>query len=206
MKGLLLKDFYCIWGRLRTYLLICLFFIAGSVFDRENRFLLFFPCIMSGMLSMTLIAYDEADGWESFCLCLPCTPGQLVCVKYLVSLILSGGAIASSLIVHSVSMAFTQSVQLSALAESAGMMIPLTLLPTALLLPFIFKFGSKKGRIAYYLIIGVFCALVTMLNTGDVLTHLKELLTPALLIPTALGAYGFSWWLSIVFYRKRIQS
>ena len=59
MKGLLLKDFYLISKYCRAFLFIMAVFIGVSFLGEGNLFFAFYPCIISGMLPMTLIAYDE---------------------------------------------------------------------------------------------------------------------------------------------------
>ncbi len=77
---------------------------------------------------------------------------------------------------------------------------------SSLTLPFIFKYGVEKGRSAYYVMIGVVCAgsiiATTIFKEGlktDV--QLNGVLPIACLV--GIGIYVLSWYLSIIFYKKR---
>ena len=88
MKALLIKDLYMAKRYCRSYLLIVGIFLLVSVFNPgQNLFFLAYPCVLAGMVSTTLLSFDERMGWTSYCGCLPFTKGQLVGEKYLLGLI-----------------------------------------------------------------------------------------------------------------------
>ena len=87
MSGLLKKDFYMACKYCRSYLLIVVVFLAVSLFGNDNAFMVFYPCLLAGMVPVNLLAYDENSKWHIYSGSLPCTRGQLVSVKYLVGLI-----------------------------------------------------------------------------------------------------------------------
>ena len=62
MKGLLLKESYMINKYCRMYLvLVCIF---GAVFVISgNEFMMFYPVVLTGIISMSLISYDERSKW-----------------------------------------------------------------------------------------------------------------------------------------------
>lgn len=79
---------------------------------------------------------------------------------------------------------------------------------SSICLPFIFKWGTEKGRIAYYVMIGFVCAggfiISSLLKEG----WKAEIQPNVLLIGLSLvgiGIYALSWYLSIVFYKNRDQ-
>ncbi len=205
MKGLLLKDCYALWSYLRAFLIVEFGFIFAAFFMEMTTFLLLYPCILSGMLSMTLIAYEEKEKWDIYALTLPCSKTQLVSSKYLISLLLGLSVVALSTIAKFVKMFSGGVLDVSAVLSQAALMLPVSLIPTALLLPFIFKFGAEKGRIAYYVLIGVFCAMIALLGGFDA----QPLSLPAgaplniITLTASLLIYATSWLLSIKFYKSR---
>ncbi len=88
MKGLLLKDVYIIGKLCKTYFLMDIIFFAAFYLggDSDKIFWLFYPCIFSGMLPMTLISFDERERWDKYAGTLPYTRTQLVSSKYLIGL------------------------------------------------------------------------------------------------------------------------
>ena len=82
----------------------------------------------------------------------------------------------------------------------------MSLLASSITLPFMFKFGVEKGRMAYYIMIGVVCAgsiISSNLLSGGVQSEIKANgLLPVICI-IGIGVYALSWYLSIVFYKRR---
>ena len=77
----------------------------------------------------------------------------------------------------------------------------LGLLGPSLLMPFTFKFGSEKGRMAYYLVIVLLFAAIALLAGMGFYTYLEKF--SWLVIAAAVLLYLGSWRLSIFFYEKR---
>ena len=86
------------------------------------------------------------------------------------------------------------------------MLLIMAAITSSISLPFLFKLGVEKGRIAYYVMVGVACAGSTA--ASDIFTaasHTEMQLNGILLILclVRIGIYALSWYLSILFYRKR---
>ena len=75
----------------------------------------------------------------------------------------------------------------------------------AALLPFLFHWGSEKGRLAYYFMVGLICALFIVLMRAD--SPLDKLnVSPVsllLVLPVCLVLYVLSCLLSVRLYEKR---
>ena len=73
-------------------------------------------------------------------------------------------------------------------------------------LPFMFKLGVEKGRLGYYIMIGVAAGgsgILAGLSEGNMGSfRMPQLVAPVLAL-VAAGIYGISWLLSIRFYEKR---
>lgn len=200
MKGLLQKELYCIWKCCRAVLFLIIFFTVLSLWSRENILFLLYPLLFAGTLPMTLLSYDERDHWEAFASSLPLSRAQLVSSKYLVGL---GMAVLATV---PLLLAQTLVNQLSGegLFQLIQLALLLGLLPPALLLPVIFRFGVSKGRLLYYCMVGGFCGLfLALMNPEEgILPTLSQNLGLLLcLLPVV--AFGLSWLLSIRLYQKR---
>ncbi len=206
MKGLILKDLYMMKKYCKAYLLIVVVFIAVSFASSENLFFMFYPCLLCGMIPVNLLSYDERSKWLQYSETMPYTKGQIVSGKYLIGL----GTQVTILLVTGIAQAIRISINGTfVLAEYLVLMMLLlimSLLSSSITLPFIFKLGVEKGRMAYYIMVGVVCASSiassTLLSEGvQAEIKLKGILPLICLV--GIGIYALSWYLSIVFYKKR---
>ena len=207
MKGLLLKDWYMITGYCRSYFLIAAVFAVCSAFNDENAFLMFYPCILFGMIPVTLLSYDERSGWTHYSAAMPFTKKQIVTSKYLIGLIMQTAAILLVSIIQGIKNGIAGNFTVGGFFSTMVLMLITAFLSVSLTLPLVFKFGVEKGRIAYYIVIGVLCfasgifmGINSVVGTMDRGTS-KILLPAGLLIAT--GLYVLSWHLSVKFYEKR---
>ena len=208
MKGLLLKDWYAIKSDCRSNLfVIVLFSISGGVMA-ENFFFTFFPCIFAGVTAMSLIAYKERDKWEQYAATLPYTRAQMVSSKYIVSLCFSAATILLNTAAQIISMLILNAYDTGRLLSLVFVLIPFALLPTAFLLPFIFKFGVNKGRVAYYIVLAVFSGIIGVLMSTQNTDFTPQAPAPQISVgiiawTVSIMAYALSWLLSIRFYKNR---
>lgn len=204
MKGLLLKDFYLITKYCRAFLIVIVLFAILSAFNND-MFMLYYPCIIVGMMPMTLQTYDEREKWCSYSLTMPYTRAQMVSAKYLIGLIFN----IVFVIFISIAQLFRFSHEMNELFNIILSISAVSLLSPAVTLPFIFKFGTEKGRIMYYIVIGISCALVGIVGSKNTITSISSMpvandfpIMPVLAI-AAVILYAVSWLLSIKFYQKR---
>lgn len=207
MKGLLLKDFYMIGKYCRGYMVIMLIFLFVSFAGEGNLFFLFYPCVLPGLITVTLLAYDEREKWNLYEGTLPVTRAQIVSGKYSISLILGGCVLALISIVQGIAGIARGG------AGGGGYLMPLfcmalfVLLVPAFILPFVFRLGAERGRIAYVVVIvGAAACIATLLGVRTTETGFM------LKLPTGAGAAGLligaaafalSWLLSVRIYEKR---
>lgn len=159
MKGLLLKDLYQLIKYCKMFFLIDVVFLASSFFLEESAMFVNFPVIFSGILPLTLLSYDERTGWSNYCGTLPYSEKQIVSAKYLFGLIIQlltvivviGAVYVRGFVFDGYDFIENLSV--------IGIIFMISLLCPALCLPFCFKFGTEKGRIAYFIIIALLMAL-----------------------------------------------
>lgn len=205
MKGLLYKDFCVMKKHCRAYLFVMVFILLAAIVEEDGLFMLLYPCMLSGMMPVTLMGYDERSGWDKYCAVLPYTRAQLVSAKYIVGLIMQALVMALTAVAQLCRMLRfgDAGVPMGALM---AMMITASFVSVGLCMPFMFKFGVEKGRVAYYLMIGMACgacAAASMHFGGTSAAALPG--APVWLAAAALSAaiYAASWYISIVWYKKR---
>lgn len=206
MKGLLLKDWYMMTKYCRSYLLIAVVFIAVSLFNNENLFMVFYPCLLCGVIPVNLLSYDERSGFLPYSLTLPYTKTQIVSAKYLIGLLAQLAMLTVTVAAQGIAMYMRGAFSVQVLVTLTLMLLFTSTVSSSISLPFIFKMGVEKGRMVYYVTIGVICAfsvlgskLFQSIGTLPVDTNL---LLPVLCL-VGIGLYALSWRLAIVFFKKR---
>ncbi len=198
MKALLLKEFYVASRTCRSFLLVIAVFFALSFFGRNSQFFFLYPLTMVGMIPVTLLSYDERDGWDKYSLTLPCTRAQLVSAKYLIGLIFGG--VVFLLVELLLLIGLSMGGNFDFLSMSSALLL-MGLLGPSILMPFVFKFGSEKGRIAYYFVLALLFAVIAFLIGMGFYVYLEGF--SWVVIGAAVLLYLGSWRLSIHFYEKR---
>lgn len=206
MKGLLLKDLYMMKRYMRSYLLMMVVFMTIAAMDPNNMFFVYYPCILSGMVPTSLLGYDERSKWDQFAGTLPCTRAQIVSVKYLLGVILQLLVLVLTAVAQGIAMLRSGSADLAGYLILLEMLVMLGCISSSVTLPFMFKFGVEKGRMAYYVMIGLVCAgsgvAGSLFNSGIQYIPGSGIVMPLLTL-AAVGVYALSWRLSIRFYEKR---
>ena len=207
MKALIYKDLLTIWKYCRSYLIMCIAFLAASVFVEDYVFLQTYPVIYMGMLVNTLIAYDERDKWDRQVLTMPVTRREYVTAKYLVGLILQGTVLALTAGACTLRLMRGEGFAWDVFWMDMSAIALLGFIAPSLILPFIFKNGSEKGRMAYLIILGCIfvlaVALTHVLNRLDLMHSQMELPGGPLVALLVAAIYIGSWALSVHWYEKR---
>ncbi|MBO5756875.1 MAG: ABC-2 transporter permease [Clostridia bacterium] len=205
MKGLLLKDFYMTIKYCRMTLVVSVLFLILAFFN-DSLFILFYPGMICGLIPTTLLAYDERSRWLQYSMTMPYTKTQIVSSKYLIGLI---GQILMLLVIAAVlavKMRMSGSFMLREYLITLMLIAILSLFSSSVSLPFIFKLGVEKGRITYYVMVGVVCGLgggASVVLGKEIPQHMAlDSVLPVLLL-IVVGIYALSWYLSVVFFQKR---
>lgn len=206
MKGLLLKDWYMMKKYMRSYFLLLVVFVAVSFADDSNMFFVYYPCLISGMIPTSLLAYDERSKWDVYAGTLPCSRAQIVSAKYLVGALLLMAVMVLTAVVQAVHMLSVSRFEWSGYLILLQMLLILGCISSSVTMPFMFKYGVEKGRIAYYVMIAMVCGgsvAASSVFRGAMAVGAGYGLPLALLTLAAMGVYALSWRLSIRFYEKR---
>lgn len=145
MKGLVLKDFFILWGMYRKNLtLVALLYGAIYLFMDMDVFLYMFT-VMSVFYTLSTFTLDDAAKWDRYARTLPVSADQIVAGKWLVSIgfifisclySLALGAVGS--LIHGGSY--------WEIAATVGVTALVALLINAIMLPTTMKFGPDKAR------------------------------------------------------------
>ena len=207
MKGLLLKDFYLTIRHFRVVLPVAILFVIVSVFSDNASFFAVYPCLLAGIIPLSLYSYDEHDKWCGYSQTLPVTKTQYVLAKYIFGLIFVSVVGIPLSIIHTLRMADTYQLMFSNWIGMISELLITGLLPMTIMLPFMFKFGAEKGRVAFIVIVLLFvvAAYFTTEGTGghwidqESIEDIGGAFVPLIVI----GLFILSGVLSCVFYRKR---
>ena len=86
------------------------------------------------------------------------------------------------------------------------LMLIVSTLTSSICLPFVFKLGVEKGRTAYYIMIGFVCGASVLASSslrGQLMSEIQPNLILALIALIGICVYILSWYLSVVFFKKR---
>ncbi|MBE6545967.1 MAG: ABC-2 transporter permease [Ruminococcaceae bacterium] len=206
MKGLLLKDLYMMKKYCKSYLLITVLFIALSFASNENLFFVFYPCLLCGMIPVNLLGYDERSRWLQYSETMPYTKGQIVSGKYWIGLGTQVAVLLVTGFAQAIRMNISGAFALRKYLVLMMLLLVMSLLASSITLPFMFKLGVEKGRMAYYIMIGIVCAgsiIASNLLSGGIQAEIKLNGILPIICLVGIGIYVLSWYLSIVFYKKR---
>ena len=204
MKGLLLKDFYMAKRYFGWFMLVIAGMLIMSCLVEDMQIFLIYPMIVSNIIPVSLIAYDEHDKWSQYSGTLPYTRAQVVTGKYLVSVCLGVAFFLLSMAVASVRMQMYGQFIMEAWMRIGVIVLILGCLAPILMLPVVFKFGAEKGRIIYLAILGVICGVLMGLDVkGISLSTMHNLWPIVAVLGVMVALYALSWRLSIRFYQKR---
>ena len=206
MKGLLLKDWYMMKKYCRSYIFIAAVFIAVSLGSNDNMFFVFYPCLLCGMIPVNLLSYDERSHWMQYSGTLPYTKDQIVSAKYLIGLFVQVAILIVIGIAQGVKMAVAGNFIFSEFAVLMLLVLIVAAFTSSITLPFMFKLGVEKGRTAYYVMIGFVCGASVLASSyfrGQLTAEVQPNIILAALSVVGICIYALSWYLSVVFFKKR---
>ncbi len=210
MLGMMRKDLCLLLQRSRAMLMMAgVGIIIG--FSTDGSFMIGYLTMISAILTIGTISYDEFDNGYLFLLTLPVTRRSYVTAKYIFCFLgdLVGWA-AASVIYAGCCLAKGAGLGMEQLA-AALVFLPVVGLMSAVMLPLQLKYGAEKSRLALAVLfggIGVLGALGMKLFPGlpDTLRAFPEISGAALGV-AALGAVvaavALSYWISLGIMEKK---
>ena len=206
MKGLLLKDWYMAKKYCKSYLLITIVFVAVSFVSDGNMFFVFYPCLLCGMIPVNLLGYDERSRWMQYSGTLPYTKTQIVSGKYIIGLLAQLTILIVTGITQATKMIVAGNFVVGDFVVLMLLMLIVSTFTSSISLPFMFKLGVEKGRTAYYIMIGFVCGasvLASSIFRGQLMSEIQHNMVLTVLAIVGIGVYIFSWYVSVVFFKRR---
>lgn len=199
MKGLLIKEF--IMFR-KTCVVSVMLFILMMLSGIAGEFpLLILASLFMSVLPLSCMSFDETSKWENYSLALPVKRSCVISSKYIFTLMLVSASTILSVILVTIVNEFTYQEywMLITVLIAAGLIIP------AIILPFNFKFGAAKGRIAAMIFAGFIGIITSILSNDEQIYFFNDFTVPVglIIIVGLLALYLISWRLSVLFYMKR---
>lgn len=200
MKALIKKDFFTVLKSMKVFLLLFLLFAIIPDSSASS-----FAIVYAAMLPLTALAYDERSKWDSLAVTMPYSPLQIVASKYLLGYLGIMATFLLTLLAQTVIKAFSLSASVG--LETLIVSMCAGLLMLALSLPFSFRFGVEKGRLALMALI-VAGVLSISAFAGNRITQLSNqqgsfaLILPVILLSATMLNVG-SILLSARFYQAR---
>lgn len=206
MKGLIRKDLYQCMANYKIIFLYFVVFFGVSFFVDNGIFFLVLPCIILGMLPITLFAIDEKEGWCRYSATMPVSRTRYMSAKYLLGLILTGVS-AAFCSAFSLLSALIKHTYLTESMISVVIAVAVSLMGTAVAMPFSVRFGANKGRIVLFIAVGCGSACAAFFVDSVWWARVSTLFSPNgwifALAAVFVGLYALSWYLSVYFYKKR---
>lgn len=157
MKALILKDLFTLFKQLKFFLLVIVVFacLPGSSFAG-------FAIIYAAMLPITALAYDERSKWNHLAAMMPYSTSRLVLSKYVLGYLLTAAAVVLSVATQFV-VALVRRISFGGVDLITGLLFfCIALILQSINLPFMFRFGVEKGRLAFILLIVISTSVMTL--------------------------------------------
>ena len=207
MKGLITKDLFMIVKYFKLYFLLDVIFIIAAFLSPETVSFMMVPVLISGIIPISLLAYDERSRWTEYSGTLPYSRTQIVSAKYLMGLLMQSVLCAVLYIMLLITGAYHGNFDPAGSAVTVMMLFVFAAFFPAVCLPFCFAFGTEKGRISCMVFIGAFIAVSVALgstNVSDNVTTQDLAMTiPPFIWAVIIAVYALSWLLSIAIYNKK---
>ncbi len=187
MKGLLLKDFYLLYGYSKQYVIILGFMAVWSVFMKSFSFLAVYALMLGGMLVISLMTIDENTHFGRYALTMPLSRKTMIKEKYVAFIICMTTGCALALLIEALAVGtpwYEGEVEWAMVVIMAAFFT----IAYSIYFPVVYKFGMEKARYTYILIMILMGAVILgVVNlTGDepvmILEEVPAVLTAVCLI------------------------
>ena len=207
MTGLVYKDLMVMKKTLALYMVIFAVYGYMSIAYDQGGLLFAMVLILSSMVPVSTIAYDERSKWDRIANTTPLSRKEIVMAKYLLAILLTAGSVAVCFVIY----LFDKRIPLTENLMMCYILMLMGMFYQALLLPVNIKFGAEKGRNIMMAIMFVPVLIIIMIGkTGIVdiaaiemfLTNNENLL-PYIFTSAVLVVYAASIALSVKIYENK---
>ena len=205
MIGLIIKDFLNLKKQAQIISIIVVIYMMISFLGENVSMLVGMIMLLSAMLPLTALAYDERSGWDKFALTMPVSRREVVASKYTFAIIVIGVASVISFI----SMMAFDSLDISTELIVSAFILSFCILYISLLLPVAFKLGAEKARYAMFIvaftpvIVVSAYAKINPEGLGTNLTELNFAMIALISLTVAVVCFVISYMVSIKIYKAK---
>lgn len=176
MKGLFIKDCKLMMLQKNFLLLILTIVIGMMVFTDDVLFPLGFLSFIALIFTVSTISYDDFNNGNAFLFTLPITRKNYVVEKYVLGLLFGCITWIFVTILGLILTLLKDSLPVVDLVQSAFLILTMMIMLQAIMIPFQFKFGGDKGRIAMIATFGALTVILLAIVKGsDILFHIDLL-------------------------------
>ncbi|MDD2217432.1 MAG: ABC-2 transporter permease [Eubacteriales bacterium] len=205
MIGLIIKDFLNLKKQAQIISIIVVIYMMISFLGENVSMLVGMIMLLSAMLPLTALAYDERSGWDKFALTMPVSRREVVASKYTFAIIVIGVASVISFI----SMMAFDSLDISTELIVSAFILSFCILYISLLLPVAFKLGAEKARYAMFIvaftpvIVVSAYAKINPEGLGTNFTELNFAMIALISLTVAVVCFVISYMVSIKIYKAK---
>lgn len=154
MKGLLYKDFSVLANSYKRNALLVVALYVVIVIASRQAYLAYALTVMGGIYASSTVSFDEQARWDAYARTMPFTAWQIVGAKYLLCVLSTAVLGSVSAVVLLVLLPLTarlagDAASLPAAAENVAGVLScagVSMLMSAVTLPFSYKYGGAKAR------------------------------------------------------------
>ncbi len=163
MKGLLYKDFCVLKKQVKILAVFVVFYAVWSVAAQVPTMMGTMVILLSIMMPISSMSYDEAGQWYRYAFSLPVSRRALVQSKYMLGFLTALGGLLVSAIGNLVILSLTNWENALESWVTIGACLEVGVIFLSVLIPLLFKFGVEKGRFLIVAIAVVPSMLIAML-------------------------------------------
>lgn len=155
MVGLLLKDILNLKKYVKQIGITMILFIIFGINMKNPPYIIGMMTIMSSMMVITSMAYDEQAKWDKYALTMPILKKDIVLSKYLLLLVSTLIGAVVSFIVAFLMIAYLDMGTVKEALIVSGVIILVAIAAYSLLIPIIYKVGVEKARLMMFIVFGI---------------------------------------------------
>lgn len=159
MKGLILKDFYCLKKYMKQLVMVLFCLGVWGIMMKSSTYILFMISMFASMTVLTTMAYDEKSQVNKYLLAGPTSRWEIVIGKFASWLVTITAAVAMELLLGFLMMYYYSTPGndlLISILETNSVYIILF----SILIPICYKIGVERARIMMFVIFLIPTAII----------------------------------------------
>lgn len=159
MRGLIIKDIKLMKSQKNFFISLIVIAIGLTWIYKETTFIIGYLTMMCPLFTISTISYDEYDNGNAFLFTLPITRKSYVLEKYYFGIIVGLLSLIVSTVMCIIAEFFKNGIPMQEILLVPPFTLTVLFIFLAIAVPYQFKFGAEKGRIAMMLTIGAIIVL-----------------------------------------------